>query len=528
MEGEKDQGSNWDAQAEEGGDNEELRFSAVLQDGVPGRDSKPTLNHHMRGVARTNNRRSVPRDVPIESRVIKSVSVTAASQDHGKTQFVCPPKTKTPPAPVPEKSLIITPSPKPKESPMASKSTTPAPDAENMKTVNECDKKEKKKFMLDPDAPEFKPSGLLPSETGPLPQPVQPPPFTFNAAQYSQAISCHAIPMPAFAVANQHTLQSGGANSVTFSLPSPMPCMIPSTIPPQLTMLRQPGAYPQPITVMPQPLSNQPSSAHSKGPRQNNGNYGRTRPTEPSNQVGQPGPYHVFQPQQFPFVQQNPYSCFPFIPAGNLPSAAYSGIPALANQIPATQASGQPHPPQGQVGQGGPSQQATQQQGPLFHPAYNPQLGSMQGQPLPGAYAHYPGAVQAQPNALGFYAQPTAMYPTHGYIPVVGSSNQPQVPSQVHHQVPLNQQVPPLQLQPGQQPPQPSHPVIQPLQQAASSQQLLLSGPSYFTQPILMPMGVPQQGLQAPLGVPPQNVHGQAQPPQQLYMPPPQQPGGNG
>lgn len=559
MEEEKAQGANWENMADADiENNEELRFSAVIAEGVQGRDFKNAFSRGGRRGGRGNNRGSIPRDLPeqhrpSEPRPLKSAVAPAQPQEKAKAhpeplieakpQMAKPDSASDKPCANPKsvsKETAVTTE--------ASSSTPPvAPDPEHSKANETSEKKEeKKKFTLDPDAPEFKPSSrALVTDPSSIPQPVPVATFPFNAAQYSQGVPCPPLPMPPFAVANQHPIPNGTASGVPFSIPSSMPCMMP----PQLATLRQPqpGAYPhQQLPVMPQQLpvsgalptqpSVAPPNAGPKGPRQNTagGTYGRQRSQDQPNQAGPQMPFSIFSPHTFPFVQAGYPFSLPFIPtvSGSLPTSAYPGVPPLASTIPVSQASGQAHPPPPQGAQGtaqaaqNPQQAITSVAQPQFHPGYNPQLG--QGQPAAlAAYAHYPAGLQAHPGALGFYPQ-SALYQQHNLIPMpvqpLGANNQPpQVNSQLHHQgqQPL---VPPqsLQLQPGQQQ-QPGN--VQPLQQQQQGQpQVLLQNAPYIAPHLFaMPMGVPQQGVQNALNMP-QNVHGQPHT-MPIYLP--QQSNGN-
>ncbi|VDD77454.1 unnamed protein product [Mesocestoides corti] len=561
----KDQGSAWDSIADDEAENEELRYSAVLQDGVQGRELKGFRSGRRGG--RGSKRASLPRDYPDAHRPGDGRSLKAAAsvpfRDLPKTHV----ESSSSKSQTSDGGVDKPPSPKSSShdiTPAALENSTnvsTSPDADSSVPVDGPGKKaEKKKFTLDPDAPEFKPSGIvLPIEPSSTPQTLPAGSLAFTPAPYSQPVPCSPLQMPGFTVAGQHSLPNGSASTAPFSLPSSMSCMIPPIMAPQLAALRQPpqtGFSPQQLAMMSQQLSASgtfsaqqsavQSAAGSKTLRQAvpTGTYTRQRSVDQTNSGAQQMPFSLFPPQGFSFVQTASYPIsVPFIPAvsGSLQSTAYPGMHALTGAVPSSQASGQqtagvPTQPQsGQVNHAQPSSQpitsAPQSQGPQFHAGYNHQIGAIQGQPATvAAYPQYTAGQligsQAPPGALSFY--PQSIYQAPGLIqfPVhqVGANSQPpQINSQLHHQ---NQQplIPPqpLQLQPGQQ-----QGPVQSVQQQPQPQILLAANPYITAQQLFaqaMTMGVPPQGVQNAFTLP-QNVHTPAHS-VQLYMP--QQPSGAG
>ncbi|VDM35520.1 unnamed protein product [Hydatigera taeniaeformis] len=410
-------------------------------------------------------------------------------------------------------------------------------------------KDDKKRGFLDPDAPEFKPSGfIIPLE------PTSLAGTAFNPVAYSQPVP---LSVSGFAASNQHSLPNGGAPAVQFSLPSSVSCVLPSTVAPQFTALRhsQISFPPQQLAMVSQQLpasgslSTQPNvaptAAGSRGPRQSvpAGNYSKQRSVDQANAASQQLPFPMFSPQGFSFVQSASYPIgVPLISTmpGNFQSTAYAGVHALTGAVSASQTSGQQsstshsaQPPSGQVNHIQTSSQAItsspQAQGTQFHPGYNPHLGSVQCPAGVAAYSQYSTGqlIGSQASgSLGYYSQP--VYQAPGLIPFpiqqVGAGGQPQIGSQLQSQ---SQQslIPsqPLQLQAAQQ-----QGAVQSVQQQPQPHVFFTAGPYQLSpQQVLaqaMTMGVPHQAVPNTFGIP-QNVHPQPHP-VQLYMP--QQPNSTG
>lgn len=544
--------SAWESLADGEAENEELKFSAVLQDGVQGREFKNTFVRTNKKGGRGNNRASLPREYSevhksTETKSLKSNS--APLRDQNKS---CSDST---PSKASSDTALEKVSPKPSshESPTmdASENASASPEKDSLKPAESVGKREdKKKGFLDPDAPEFKPAGIIkPLESAGLAG------ATFNPAAYSQPMP---LSVSGFAVSGQHPLPNGPTPAVQFNLPSSVPCVLSSAMASQFTTLRHPqiNFSPQHLAMVsqqlsaPGSLSSQPSVAQSavgsRGPRQSvpAGNYSKQRSIDQANTASQQLPFPIF-PQGFPIVQAASYSIgVPLISpvTGNFHTTAYSGMHAFTGTVSASQASGQQssatshstQPPSGQVNHLQPSSQAitssSQVQGAQFHPGYSPHPGSVQGPAGIAAYPQYSTGQligsQAPPGSLGYYSQP--VYQAPGLIPFpiqqVGAGGQPQIGSQLHNQgqqslMPSQ----PLQLQAAQQPG-----TVQSVQQQPQPHLFFTAGPYQLSpQQMLaqaMTMGVAHQGVPNTFSIP-QTVHPQPHP-VQLYMP--QQPNGTG
>ncbi|VDK31803.1 unnamed protein product [Taenia asiatica] len=544
--------SAWESLADGEVENEELKFSAVLQDGVQGRELKNTFARTAKRGGRGNNRASLPREC---SEVHKSTETK--SQKSNSTPIRDQNKSSADSTISKASSDVVLEKGSPKsashESPItmdASGNAVASPAKDLSKPAEIAGKKEdKKRGFLDPDAPEFKPSGfILSAESANLAG------AAFNPVAYSQPVP---LSVSGFAASSQHSLPNGGAPAVQFNLPSSVSCVLPSAVAPQFTALRHPqiSFSPQQLAMVSQQLSassslsNQPnvaqSAAGSRGPRQSvpAGNYSKQRSVDQANTASQQLSFPIFPPQGFSFVQSASYPIgvplFPTV-AGNFQSTAYAGIHALTGAVSASQASGQQsstshstQPPSGQVNPIQANSQAitssSQAQGAQFHPGYNPHLGGVQ---CPAGVAAYPQYSTGQligsqaPGSLGYYSQP--VYQAPGLIPFsiqqVGAGTQPQIGSQLHNQgqqslLPSQ----PLQLQAAQQ-----QGTAQSVQQQPQPHVFFTAGPYQIPpQQVLaqaITMGVPHQAVPSTFSIP-QNVHPQPHP-VQLYMP--QQPNSTG
>ncbi|KAL5112267.1 Ataxin-2-like protein [Taenia crassiceps] len=528
--------SAWESLADGEVENEELKFSAVLHDGVQGRELKNAFVRTTKRGGRGSNRASLPRDC---SEVHKSTETKSQKSNSAPLRDQNKSSTDSTASKASSDVALEKGSPKPAshESPVtadASANAVSSPAKDLSKPVEAVGKKEdKKRGFLDPDAPEFKPSGFI----VPL-EPASLAGAAFNPVAYSQPLP---LSVSGFAASSQHSLPNGGAPAVQFNLPSSVSCVLPSTVGPQFTALRHPqiGFSPQQLAMVSQQLSasgslsNQPnvvqSAAGSRGPRQGvpAGNYSKQRSIDQANTASQQLSFPIFSPQGFSFVQSASYPIgVPLLStvAGNFQSTAYAGMHALTGAVSASQASGQQsstsHSSQPSSGQA---------QGTQFHPGYNAHLGGVQ---CPAGVAAYPQYSTAQligsqaPGSLGYYSQP--VYQAPGMIPFsiqqVGASGQPQIGSQLHNQgqqslIPSQ----PLQLQAAQQ-----QGTVQSVQQQPQPHVFFTAGPYHLSpQQVLaqaMTMGVPHQAVPNTFSIP-QSVHPQPHP-VQLYMP--QQPNSTG
>ncbi|VDM26285.1 unnamed protein product, partial [Hydatigera taeniaeformis] len=154
--------SAWESLADGEIENEELKFSAVLQDGVQGRELKNTFNRAAKRGGRGNNRASLPREC---SEAHKSTETK--SQKPNSTSLRDQNKSSTDSATSKASSDAALEKGSPKsashESPVttdASTNSAVSPSKDLSKSVEAVGKKDdKKRGFLDPDAPEFKPSG---------------------------------------------------------------------------------------------------------------------------------------------------------------------------------------------------------------------------------------------------------------------------------------------------------------------------------------------------------------------------------
>lgn len=473
----------WDTMIDEDVEcNEELQFSAVLKEGEPGRDIKSYTRVGRKG-PRGGQRLHLQRE-------------SADGRPGGGPNY----STKTAPSQEPSKSANSdnigrqstsvnqnTDSSATSEVAAEGESAQGHPTDASLPTATDGDdskeptsvppkKEEKKKFTLDPNAPEFKPSGMThpPIESAVLPQLA---PYSYINSGFSQPIPCGQLSVPAFPVPGQPHLINGNLSpaSVPFCLPSSVSYVFPQGLAsqiPTVAAIRQPqgAVFPQPLAVISQqpPVMGTQQATNSTSTSKSNvrsnvptGAYNRQRSIEQPGQLPQTVPFQMFShqpPSGFPFVHpgSHPQLGLQLITPASaaLTSPSYSGLSTIANSIPVSQSSGQPvlsnqHLPQSlPIQSGQPNAQPptslpqNQPQGSQFHPCYQHVVGSVQ--PQSAQMAAY-SAQYAQNQLLG--SQPTSVsgafgfYP-QGLIPVPVGPNQltltnqglsQQPGSQVHH-----------------------------------------------------------------------------------------------
>ncbi|BHF60999.1 Ataxin 2-like [Sparganum proliferum] len=581
--------SAWDTMIDEDVEcNEELQFSAVLKEGEPGRDIKSYARvgrRCHRGGQRVPLQResadvrpsggpnystkAAPSQEQSRSANSDTVRQSTTNQiaDSSATAEVAAEEESTQGRPTDGSFPSAT-------------AVTDGDESKEPASAPSTKKEEKKKFTLDPNAPEFKPSGMTlpPAEPAVLPQLA--PSYSYINSGFSQPIQCAPLSVPAFPVPGQPHIINGNLSpaSVPFCLPSSVSYVFPQGLAsqiPAVAAIRQPqgAVFPaqqlavisQQPPVMGTQQATSTTSASKTNARSNVGTcgYTRQRSVEQSGQLPQTVPFQMFPHQ--------PPSGFPFVPPGSHPqlglqlitpasaaltSPSYSGLSTIANSIPVSQSSGQPilnnqHLPQPlPIQSGQPNSQPptslpqSQSQGSQFHPCYQHVVGSVQ--PQSAQMAAY--SAQYAPNQL-LGSQPTSVsgafgfYP-QGLIPVpmgpsqLGLTGQglPQQPgSQVHHpgqQTSALSQQQQLQLSAQQQSAagltvptaQQSQQLLLANQYQAQSnfmaaQQLFSQNPSQL-QAVLTMMANPQ-AMQNSLN--PSNLHPQPHP-MSLYMP--QQPNG--
>lgn len=369
MEEDKNLASHWEAMAEGDVESEEVRFSAVLRDGVPGREYKNSYARNNRGNkgGRGNARASLPRETTESTK--PSVRPNAFTLPREQTKTITENSSSS-------KSE--------KPTPKASRVTTPAL-AETPEKAEVEDKGDNKssptKIKFDPDAPVFEPSRSISTES-PVPNAVS------GSAQPPAPASNLTMAHP------QQALPNGVSSTLAFSpLPYPNPGLLsfPYRPPQQLTYLNQ-------IQILNAGNQNQ----RAMRPNAPVG-YSKQRSLDPAT-----NPYQNFA-----------YTCpitFPFIPAGNVslinPATGQFHIPPNVQQSSVSQSSAasaaqtvQSPPPQAQSG--------SMQFQTFFSQSQNP------------PYPQYPNTAAAPP-PVSFYPQPIP-----GYQPVYhpqaphGQGNQP-------------------------------------------------------------------------------------------------------
>lgn len=446
IEEDKSLASAWETTAENEIENEEIKFSAVLKEGLQGRELKNAFSRNNRRGGRGNNRASLPHppceasDVnKPESKSVKSNS-SALSREQSKSNVE--PVAGKPLSNVVDKGMSKT-----------SQGTAPVAAIPVEKSVSneQSDGKFVTKLDFDPDAPVFEPSQSLSNESS-------------GASPITTSVFTQPPTIVSSSVISQQSIPNGGSQAIAFSS---LPCVGPG-IPPQFVPFRPPqvGFTPQQFAMITQQYSalsaaaNQASIQSSRGPRPNTpGGYSKQRSLDQANAVSMP---------VFPAIgYSGSYSLgVPFISsvAGNItlahPIHAASGSVSASPSVQQSSASAHSNQPTaGQVNHMNSGSQTVSSpspaQGVQYHPGFNPQLG-VQNPTGVSAYPQYPAGqfVGSQTvGSLGYY--PQAIYQTPGGIiyPMqqVAGGNQSQLGPQAHshNQQPLIPQ--PLQLQPPQQ-----------------------------------------------------------------------------
>ncbi|KAM7539590.1 hypothetical protein Aperf_G00000033524 [Anoplocephala perfoliata] len=434
--------STWETTAENEIENEEIKFSAVLKEGVQGRELK---NVHNRGGrrARGSTRMSLPHpsceapesDKP-EPKPVKSNSSTLPREQSKSTVESVASK---PLANIADKEMS-----------KASQGTASieAIPAENPVSNEQSDAKSMAKLDFDPDAPVFEPSQSLSNESP-------------GASPITTAVFTQPLAMVSNSAISQQSIPNGNSQTIAFSS---LPCVGPGV--PQFLPFRptQVGFTPQQFTMIAQQYpalsaaANQANIQSSRGQRPNApGGYSKQRSLDQANAVSVP----VFPA----FGYSGSYSLgVPLMPsvAGNIalahPIHAVSGSVSASPSVQQSSASVHSNPSAaGQVNHMNSGSQTVSSpspaQGAHYHPGFNPQL--VQNPTGVSAYPQYPTGqfVGSQTvGSLGYY--PQAVYQTPGGLiyPMqqIAGGNQSQLGPQVHNhgQQPLIPQ--PLQLQPPQ------------------------------------------------------------------------------
>ncbi|KAM3185964.1 hypothetical protein ACTXT7_005312 [Hymenolepis weldensis] len=406
IEDDKSLASNWEAMAEGDIESEEVKFSAVMKEGVQGRELKTTYNRNNRNNkgSRGNARASLPRETTEANK--SSVRPNAFTLPREQSKSVA--------------ETVLSKSEKP--TPKASRVTTPA----IVETPEKLESKEKgeskspsSKLDFDPDAPIFEPSHTVPTEsvgdslvTSAVTGPAQP----------QGVVSNPAVAQP------QQPLPNGVSSTLSFSaLPYPNPGLLSFPFRPSANM------NPQQMTFMNQYSFMNAGTQSQRGIRPNvPGGYTKQRPLDQTNSVPLSVPFPGFGYPSYTLG-------VPFMAAGNVP-LSHPSLPMTGSipVAPTVQQSTSAPPLAAAAGQASQTVQSpppvhagTTQFQALFNPTQNPASYGTQ----------YPTAAGGQP--VGYYPQSLA-----GYQAAAGLMYHPGHPQAHGHagQQPLIPQ--PLQLQP--------------------------------------------------------------------------------
>ncbi|VDO03452.1 unnamed protein product [Rodentolepis nana] len=401
----KNLASNWEAMAEGDVESEEVKFSAVMKEGVQGRELKNTFNRSNRNNKgnRGNTRASLPRETTESNKLSVRPNAFTLPREQSKS--------------VPETALSKSEKPTPK----ASRVTTPAicetPD--KSETKENCENKSPSKLDFDPDAPVFEPSRTVPAESAG----ESPVTSSVTGSVQPQGV----VSNPTF-TQSQQALPNGVPSTPSFStLPYPNPGLLSFPFRPSANM------NPQQMTFMNQYPFLNAGTQNQRGIRPNApGGYSKQRPLDQTNSVPLSLP--------FPGFGYPPYTLsVPFMAPGNVPlghpSLAMAGsMPVAPTVQQSTSAQPLTAATAGQASQTvqspPPVHAGTAQFQALFNPTQNPASYGTQ----------YPTAAGGQP--VGYYPQSLT-----GYQAAAGLMYHPGHPQAHGHggQQPLIPQ--PLQMQ---------------------------------------------------------------------------------
>ncbi|VDN11420.1 unnamed protein product [Dibothriocephalus latus] len=292
----------WDAMIDEDAEcNEELQFSAVLKEGEPGRDIKAFTRggrkcprggqrlHLQRESAdvRTGggpNHSTKPASSQEQSRSAASDNISRQSTSTNQNTE----SSATAEAIVEGESTQGRPT---DASPPTATAVTDGDDSKEPASAPPTKKEEKKKFTLDPNAPEFKPSGMTHPPVEPAVLPQLAPSYSYINSGFSQPIQCAPLSVPAFPVPGQPHIINGNLNpaSVPFCLPSSVSYVFQPGLAsqmPTVAAIRQPqgAVFPaQQLAVISQPpvmgtqQTTSSASTSKSNARSNVANCGYTR-----------------------------------------------------------------------------------------------------------------------------------------------------------------------------------------------------------------------------------------------------------